>query len=89
MDQAVVDVAEDTVAFGSIDNGLRHQATAVDYLGSLPRLVGILIAKAHFLIIINNKVLSFKLFCKSPESCCCERGLASAGGDVLVPLQIS
>ena len=26
-------------------------------------------------------------FCKSPQSRCCERGLASAGGDEVVPLQ--
>ena len=26
-------------------------------------------------------------FCESPESRCCEKGLASAGGDVVVPLQ--
>ena len=34
-----------------------------------------------------NQFLLPSLFCKFPESRCCERGLASAGGDMVVPLQ--
>jgi len=50
-----------------------------------------LLLMKHFMVEVGcSKLEEFLLssfFCKSSESRCCERVLASAGGDVMAPLQ--